>query len=79
MTEAKEKQQTAFENGWTVSFDEVCFIDVIVHNNSLQNVCVRGHIDAKSVTCCSVSPDTLTDMMSCLPLLFFTENPTTDQ
>lgn len=23
MTEAKERKQTAFENGWTVSFDEV--------------------------------------------------------
>lgn len=29
MTEAKEKQQTAFENGWTVSFDEVCYTDVL--------------------------------------------------
>ncbi len=42
-----------------------------------QNRSVRGNIGAQSVTCWSLTR--LTDMISCLPLLSFTGNPTTDQ
>ena len=35
MTEAKEKKQTAFESGWTVSFDEVCTVVVTACNDRL--------------------------------------------
>lgn len=30
MAEAKERKQTAFEDGWVVSFDEVGTVDVTV-------------------------------------------------
>lgn len=30
MTEAKERKQTAFENDWTVSSDEVLFADIAI-------------------------------------------------
>lgn len=36
MTEAKEKKQTAFENGWAVSFDEVCTVDGTACNDTKQ-------------------------------------------
>lgn len=38
MTEAKEKKQTSFENGWVVSYDEVCHFNVIAVNNDVQKL-----------------------------------------
>lgn len=73
MTEAKEKKQVAFESGWAVSFDEVCFLDVKAHNDRrLQKLVaqrnkssVRGHIRVK-VPPAGISCEALTDV-SCLP------------